>query len=568
MPSRSHLFPVFPALVAAGLLLLAGCAGNSGGRRTVAAARDELASPAGPKDDYSPAGVEARTEAHARYAAAILHDLNEEPGEAAEEMTKAALADLTNEEIVVEASARLLRLKKTDQAIDLLAQAAARPDAPAPIHARLGLAYAMAGKRDLAIESNRKAIKKDPGNLSGYQYLAQLYLQNNQADEGLKVLDEAARQPKADAAYLIDLGETLTMFARAGKMEAAKPRALDAFKRALALKPKNLTLQQRLAEGFAFFGDSEQAARLYTELVDQMPRAPGMRERLVEILIRGQNRTNAIAQLRSLTADNPTSPQFNYLLGTLLFEEKQPKEAIEFLNKAIRFNSNFEPAYHDLAAAQINLKETAAALATLDKARKKFKENFVTEFYTALAYNRTEDYTNALKYFTAAEVIARVKETNRLTPTFLFQLGAAHERTQKFKEAEVYFRRSLDLMPDFAEALNYLGYMWADRGENLSEARTMIEKAVKMEPENSAFLDSLGWVLHKLDQNQEALKHIQKAIEHNDEPDATLYEHLGDIYHALRQPDQARQAFQKAYSIKPSEQIQRKLNAPAAPATP
>ena len=50
--------------------------------------------------------------------------------------------------------------------------------------------------------------------------------------------------------------------------------------------------------------------------------------------------------------------------------------------------------------------------------------------------------------------------------------------------------------------------------------------------------------------------------------DATLYEHLGDIYHALRQPDQARQAFQKAYSIKPSEQIQRKLNAPAAPATP
>jgi Flp pilus assembly protein TadD len=110
--------------------------------------------------------------------------------------------------------------------------------------------------------------------------------------------------------------------------------------------------------------------------------------------------------------------------------------------------------------------------------------------------------------------------------------------------------------------------MWADRGENLSEARTMIEKAVKMEPENSAFLDSLGWVLHKLGQDQEAVKYIQKAIDHNDEPDATLYEHLGDIYQALRKPDQARQAFQKAYSIKPSEQIQRKLNAAAAPATP
>jgi Tfp pilus assembly protein PilF len=117
------------------------------------------------------------------------------------------------------------------------------------------------------------------------------------------------------------------------------------------------------------------------------------------------------------------------------------------------------------------------------------------------------------------------------------------------------------MSPDYAEALNYLGYMWADRGENLQEAREMIEKAVKLEPKNSAFLDSLGWVLYKLDKPQDALKYIQKAIENNEEPDATLYEHLGDIFSALHKTDQARQAFQKAYSIDPTDQIQRKLNA-------
>lgn len=558
MPSRSHIGAV---LLAGGLALLASCAAPSASRRTAAGPGATTPAMAGPRDDYSPDAVAARTESQAHYAAAVIHDLNEEPEKAAEEFFEAAMADLRNDDVVIESSSRLLRLKKMEKAIELLTKAAALPDASGSVWARLGLAYSMAGKRDLAIAANRKAIRKNPENLAGYQYLAQLYLQDNQADEGIKILDEAAKQTKADAVYLIDLGETYMMIARAGKLDAVKSRALDAFKRAAALRPTNPALLQRLADGLGFLGDTEAAARLYSELLERMPKLPGIRERLVELLIRRQDRTNAIIHLRTLVGDNPTSPQFNYLLGTLLFEEKQPKEGAEYLNRALRFNSNFEPAYYDLAAAQINLKKPEDALETLDRARKKFQANFVCEFYSALAHSQLKDHTNALRFFTSAEVIARAKETNRLTHTFYFQLGSAYERSRKFKEAETYFRKSLAMSPDFAEALNYLGYMWADRGENLQEAREMIEKAVKLEPKNSAFLDSLGWVLYKLDKPQDALKYMQKAIENNEEPDATLYEHLGDIYSALHKADQARQAFQKAYSIDPNEQIQRKLNA-------
>ena len=176
-----------------------------------------------------------------------------------------------------------------------------------------------------------------------------------------------------------------------------------------------------------------------------------------------------------------------------------------------------------------------------------------------------KDYTNALKFLTAAEIIARAKETNRMNEELFFHLGAAYERNHQFKEAETYFRKCLELSPEFPEALNYLGYMWAERGENLKEAHEMIEKAVKLEPKNAAFLDSLGWVLFRLDQPHDALKWIQKAIEHAEEPDATLFDHLGDILAALKQQEQAREAWQKAYAIEPSDQIQRKLNAVTAP---
>jgi len=92
-----------------------------------------------------------------------------------------------------------------------------------------------------------------------------------------------------------------------------------------------------------------------------------------------------------------------------------------------------------------------------------------------------------VEHLVAAEVVARATETNRLNHLFYFQLGAAYERNKQFDEATQSFRKCLELAPDFSEALNYLGYMWAERGENLAEAREMIEKAVKQEPRTRRF---------------------------------------------------------------------------------
>jgi hypothetical protein len=37
----------------------------------------------------------------------------------------------------------------------------------------------------------------------------------------------------------------------------------------------------------------------------------------------------------------------------------------------------------------------------------------------------------------------------------------------------------IEVNPNNASALNYLGYMWAERGQNLTEAHDLIEKAVR-----------------------------------------------------------------------------------------
>ena len=181
------------------------------------------------------------------------------------------------------------------------------------------------------------------------------------------------------------------------------------------------------------------------------------------------------------------------------------------------------------------------------------------EFYTGIANAAMEKYSEALSHFTSAELLAKTSEPGRLNQVFYFQLGSTYERSGNIPEAVKAFRKCLEIAPDYAEALNYLGYMWAERGENLEEARDMIEKALKKEPDNAAFLDSLGWVYYKLKKPSEALSYLNSAIEHTDKPDPTLFDHLGDIHLELKEIDKAREAYGKALAIKPDEKIQQKL---------
>ena len=60
--------------------------------------------------------------------------------------------------------------------------------------------------------------------------------------------------------------------------------------------------------------------------------------------------------------------------------------------------------------------------------------------------------------------------------------GISHERLKQWDVAEKLFRKALELNPTQPQVLNYLGYSFVDRGENLEEALGMIQRAVAAQP--------------------------------------------------------------------------------------
>ncbi len=516
----------------------------------------------GPVPD-SPEVLEKRAEALARFATGFSLELKQETEAALDEYYKAVLADPGNEILVLDLSRRFVQAKQFAKAVELLKKAAAEPDATGLIPARLGYIYLQMGRTNEAIAANQMAIKKSPGSIAGYQNLFILYSQTGRTNEAARVINDAARQPDPGAAFLIDLADLY--FAQNGAARKTNSPALTAalatLNRAEKLNSPDQFVLQKLADGFSALGETKKAAAMYLKLMERHPDTPNLHEKLADLYLRDQDKKRAAEQLEAIVRDNPTNPQAWYFLGSLAYEDKRMERAAECYQKTVLLNPGFEQAYYDMAATQVALNKPRVALDQLDKARDKFGQSFVGEFFSAIAWSRLKDYTNALRFYTRAEIVADATDTNRLNHTFYFQVGSTYERAGQIAEAEKYFQKSLQLSPNFAECLNYLGYMWADRGTNLTKARELIDHALKIEPTNAAFLDSLGWVLFKQGQPREALKHILKSLELTEEPDATLYDHLGDIHAALKNPDKAREAWKKALGIEPSAAIEKKLRA-------
>ena len=178
--------------------------------------------------------------------------------------------------------------------------------------------------------------------------------------------------------------------------------------------------------------------------------------------------------------------------------------------------------------------------------------SFITREALGRARLIRENYEDALPIY--VELVNSMSEEDLKGNTQpLYFRGISYERTKQWDKAEADFKRVLEIEPDNADALNYLGYTWVDRGENLTEAFEMIRRALELEPGSGAITDSLGWAHYKLGQYQEAKKYLENAVELSPSS-ATIIDHLGDVYWKLGRFREAGYQWERALEFDPTDE--------------
>ena len=175
-------------------------------------------------------------------------------------------------------------------------------------------------------------------------------------------------------------------------------------------------------------------------------------------------------------------------------------------------------------------------LNTLEKLVITFPKNQDLKILLGKSLHNQKRYSEAINYYTF--VINHNLKTIDNNWDLYFSRGMSFERSKKWKEAEQDLIKALEINPQSAYVLNYLGYSWLERGINFEKALEYVTLASEILPDDGYIIDSLGWAYFLLGDYEKAIKILEYALKILP-MDPTLNDHLGDAYWKVGRKEEA-----------------------------
>jgi tetratricopeptide (TPR) repeat protein len=245
------------------------------------------------------------------------------------------------------------------------------------------------------------------------------------------------------------------------------------------------------------------------------------------------------------TGDKPVTLT---LLGDILSATRNYQAAIDTyeavpVNSVLRTNAETE-----IALNLQRLEKPADAEQRLRAFAAREPKNYDVLVTLGNLLRNAENYKDADAFYTQA--LAQVAKPERQHWSVFYYRGIVRERLKTWPAAEVDFRKALELSPDEASVLNYLGYSLIDANLKLDEAIGMVKKAVEAKPNDGYIVDSLGWAYFQLRDFEAAVVQLERATDLR-AGDPIIAEHLGDAYWRVGRKLEAKFQWQHAKDNKP-----------------
>nr|WP_225937300.1 tetratricopeptide repeat protein [Myxococcus sp. RHSTA-1-4] len=493
------------------------------------------------------------------------------------------------------------RLGSLDKAERELRRAVERSPAYYPAHVLLGRVLLESGRYTRARLHLRRAVALKPREPEAYLVLAQLHLEAGAPDEAVKVVDALALALPGEASGYRRLGLALAergdvaraerLLVEASRRDPGDVEVLSALAKLYEATGRPAEAEEALASALRRDPDSQEVllaagraalkagsvvrARAYFDRLLSLSTEPEMAVRVAFSYLAAREPAAAAEVLDSARRAGEGEPRLAYYAG-LVHERMRrfPEAAAAFAAvppghdvfpdarvrraRCLSLGGEHPRALALLRAALQDAPEDAEVrtqyaralerAGTPAKAEAVLKEGLAAApsaaLYDALAatLHRQGRGTEALALL--RDVVARTPRDEEL----LYVLGAAHERQGDVDGALARMRAVLEVDPDHAPALNFLGYLMAQAGRDLDEAERKVLRALELRPDTGAFLDSLGWVYFRRGEYLRAVEALERASTLSpDEP--VILEHLGDAYQRASRMEDAASAWRRALDV-------------------
>lgn len=479
-----------------------------------------------------------------------LYGLDHESVKAEEQFKAAQAIDPGSEEVVLNLARLYSEQGQNAKAADLIAAVPADDRSVRMDFALAGL-YDQLHQPKKAAEAYKAALAQDPENMDAKRGLAQALLASGQNDAAAKAYSEILKTNPEDAQALIREADVQ-------RQQGHYEQALATLKKAQALASDNLELNYNFALVYDALGRYDDSIGTLKQILGSTAAANGKYNE--------QDASN-----RALFLDR---------LGIVARESGKTDVAVDAYRQIIALGGDFRArGYDGIVSAYRDAHQWSKALDAAAEAAKALPANHEIQLTYASQLGDAGKVDEALKlanaqltgtaddrevFFTIADINSRARRykdaeaalikveaisTKPAEKVFLNDYRANLAEKQKlYDQAELDYRKGLELDPNNASIANDYGYMLADRGKQLDEAVAMLKKAVAYDPQNGAYLDSLAWAYFKQGQYALAEDFARKAVVRMGS-DPTLHDHLGEIYARNGKLAQAIAEWQKALEL-------------------
>jgi tetratricopeptide (TPR) repeat protein len=462
----------------------------------------------------------------------------------------------------------LLRLERTDEAaawLDVYLQKHPENNGIRMLYAKV---LVRQNNNGLAMQQYRIISDRHPDDPTILLLLAEMYLSDSQFDQARSVLERVLTLDQTSYSGHI-------LMARLSQLENAVEQAIEHYQQALE-RNWSSELQMEFGEMYLNAAKYEEAAALYKDIIEREEYNESARIVLIHVYLLQKQDDLALIELNNLKSYVDQPQRVDLTIARLYARQKQYNKAI-VVTEGILEQEDVAEARYLLALLYVQTQRHLRALQEIrriDRTASEYPEALFLQIRILRELNRLQEAVQVLEEHIAsddlrsAEMYSMLAALHQLEDredlsrkvllkgldiypedeNLLYEYGLWLEHSGDHGAALQVMLKIIELKPDNAAALNFVGYSWADQKVHLDKALEYIQRAIELKPDNGYIRDSLGWVYFRMGRIDQAIRELEAAVELVPD-DPAILDHLGDVYLESGRVRQALEIFKKAVEL-------------------